>query len=271
MTSLQDRGPGRRGLIDSQRGQPPSRLHWRMRCASALLACATAWLTSACNDDRGAQDLLLEKLTSRPPRVTPYDLQGLVVPGTKDDAKRLGFTDCSANDAFFYCQRQRPMYLYQVKAASSSLILDEMDNFVESKFSIHDRNPGVYSYRGIQLNFGRTFYDMDCIAKLPGKSQSLVGWPRPIQCRKNEGIDYFRYVLEQNGWTPDITGQGHVNAYYRSDIPLEIEISAINGTANVRPFPLKEAQLIVKHYYQNTEQTAAQKLDRDNFVRSMKQ
>ena len=90
MTSLQDRGPGRRGLIDSQRGQPPSRLHWRMRCASALLACATAWLTSACNDDRGAQDLLLEKLTSRPPRVTPYDLQGLVVPGTKDDAKRLG-------------------------------------------------------------------------------------------------------------------------------------------------------------------------------------
>ena len=47
----------------------------------------------------------MRQLDARPRSIT-YDFHGLMVPGTKEDANRLGFSDCSASMPF-YCTRPR--------------------------------------------------------------------------------------------------------------------------------------------------------------------
>lgn len=224
---------------------------------------------SSCSEDHGtADESLMRQLNMQPDRIGSYDFHGLLIPGTKEDAKRQGFTDCSANDAFFYCTRRNIGRLLGVEARGASLILDEMDNFVETRFSIQKRNPGTYSYRAIQIVFGPTFYDPDCLAA-HHKDKRSYGWWRQLACRKNEGIDYFKYQLEADGWVIDQTGRGRVDAYYKHGVPLEIEIGVVNGVANIRPFPLKDVGLIVQAHA-NPAETAAEQQAREAFIRSMK-
>ena len=69
-----------------------------------------------------------------------------------------------------------------VEVRAASLILDEMDNFIETRFSIQKRNPGVFSYRSIQIEFGPTFFMiLDCLNKhnkeRPGMHGTIVGIP----------------------------------------------------------------------------------------------
>ncbi|WP_312263611.1 hypothetical protein [Rivihabitans pingtungensis] len=229
---------------------------------------------SSCGEEREFFDEpLMRQLGARPDRITSYDFHGLMVPGTKEDAKRLGFSDCSANDAFFYCTRPRMGKFLGVEVRAASLILDEMDNFIETRFSIQKRNPGVFSYRSIQIEFGPTFYDTDCLNK-HNKERPGHAWVRLLECRKNDGIDYFKYLLQADGWVNDTSGRGRVDAYYKRGIPLEIEVGIVNGTANIRPFPLKDVELITQAQAQAASTPAPHddsQASREKFVRSMKQ
>lgn len=225
---------------------------------------------SSCGEERELlEEPLMRQLGGGQDRIAPYDFHGLMVPGTKEDAKRQGFTDCSANDAFFYCTRPRMGKFLGVEVRAASLILDEMDNFMETRFSIQKRHPGVFSYRSIQIEFGPTFYDTDCLNKR-NKDKPGRTWVRQLECRKNDGVDYFKYLLQADGWVNDSTGRGRVDAYYKRGIPLEIEIGVVNGTANIRPFPIKDVELIMQaQLARDTE--AEEREARESFVRSMKQ
>lgn len=231
---------------------------------------------SSCTEEgrEWLEEPLMRQLIAEPEKIPSYDFHGLLIPGTQEDAKRQGFTECSANDAFFYCARPHMGKLFGVQAHSASLILDEMDNFIETRYSIQKKNPGVFSYRSIQVEFGRTFYDADCLNNRHKNTPGRV-WERSLECRKNDGIDYFRHLLQADGWVIDHSGRGRVDAYYKLGVPLEIEIGTVNGTAHIRPFPLKDVESIVQPPPASEEPGHKRSTSEDDFahsfVRPMKQ
>ena len=49
-----------------------------------------------------------------------------------------------------------------------------------------------------------------------------------FECRKNDGIEKVKYLLQADGWVNDTSGRGRVDAYYKRGIPLGIEVGIIN-------------------------------------------
>jgi len=230
-----------------------------------------AFFISSCSEDTPDEEPLSKMLAAKPvTRLTSYHFEGLVLPGTQHDAKALGFTDCMQSSAVFDCKRTRLTRIFGMNALSASLVLDNVDNFAETRFLVRTENQEQLSYRGIQIEFGRTFYHPECIEKTV-KAQGLPVWSKPIQCRKNDGIDYLESKLQADGWVNDYSGRGRSNSYYKRGIPLEIEIGSIHGTATLRPFPLADIDFIVQMHSQDAAQAAAKDKARESFFQSMKQ
>lgn len=169
-----------------------------------LEAKATAWLIvmspfiflySFCAGDSNSAKKPSDKIVST-------TIGGVKVPGTMNDAKASGFTECREQSGTYVCAITKPILFEGVSIEKATLILNRNDNFSGSNYfsSIQGIGPDALTYRTITLALTKAKYDEKCLKKILKKTVQTKSAVDSKECIDGTGSYFFLEALKKNGW-----------------------------------------------------------------------
>jgi hypothetical protein len=164
-------------------------------------------------------------------RFVTYSIGGFAVPGRLIDAKKTGFTECTADYYSYTCSRPIKAEAFGITPKKAYVVLNGADNFlhgVPTGFNgdVRDISPNDLSYREVILEFLPEDKNIKCDSKSHG-----VG---PVDgCTGSNSVQGFMSNLRKAGWI-ETQWRSYVN-FVRPGIPLEISVKPFDGQAVIRP------------------------------------
>ena len=201
-----------------------------------------------------------------PPKIfSPYIFADFVIPGVMENAKQSGFVNCNPKQGEYLCQRATKTFIEGVAVSSASVTLNSNNNFLADGFQYENQTNSDnknLSYRYIHFSLPETKYSDHCLDAIRNKEKTYNIWPHPIECRKNEGVDYLRHVLVLKGWVEHSARGGHIYLY-RKDTPLQFTFQLGRTDVMLEPINLQEANSKIQEITERRNKEAL-KAQQDN-------
>lgn len=206
---------------------------------------------------------------STPPKTfTPYELQGLIVPGRLSDAKNSGFTDCKVDYYAYTCQRAGNKEVFGVEPRAISVSLNGAENLQENSSSLSTGDvraipPEKLSYRRVDIELRPDVYDQACLKK---KAQTEENGS--IECIKKKGTQAFVASLKEAGWI-ESQWKSYKN-FVHDGIPIEISVQPYKHQVTIRPETLEAIKNQLASTAQAQSEEQKKQAQADAVLREMK-
>lgn len=212
----------------------------------------------------GCENTDLSEETKRA-QYSPFEIEGVIVPGTKDDAIKSGFTECKESYPGFTCKRKEEKPFFGITPISTKIYLNEENNLLIDKLgsTLQKESNGVFTFRTVEIEFPENTYDKKCLAKTGTEEFSYI---KPEKCINNRGIYFLRNALEQFGWLKE-SNRGW-DYYIKPNTPIKI---SVNKTAvSIYPETLDNVSNSIRYISERARDREKQENRSNEFIDSMK-
>lgn len=177
-------------------------------------------------------------------------LEGLYAPGTAEDAKSLGFKNCTPDYYQITCKFNEQRPFFGVIPREISVGLDGKNNLAignimppPSEFDNKDARTVPFdrlSYSSVNFEFNEAEYDSKCVDKHHKETGS---WEQPTKCILNLNTDrQLMSKLEEYGWVKTWEKGGNIS-YTSTNQPYTISFHGKTATAVLRAISPEEQAL----------------------------
>lgn len=204
---------------------------------------------------------------SKSAQYLPFEVEGLIVPGTKDDAIKSGFTECKESYPGFECKRKSEKPFFGVTPIQSKIYLNEENNLLIDKLSssLSNENKGTFTFRTVEIEFPENIYDKKCLTNTHTEEFS---YNKPEKCINNRGIHFFRHALEQSGWLKE-SSRGW-DYYIKENTPIKISFNRNHGTSvSIYPETLANISNSIRYINEQAVDREKQENRSKEFIDSM--
>lgn len=172
-------------------------------------------------------------------KYSAFSFEGMLIPGTLNDAKKTGFTSCESSYSGYKCLQDNPKEIFGIKPSKVYVVLNGDNNFKKEKFSaelgdVRKLSPEKLSYRQIYLDIPEDTYDIKCLEK---NGLSEFSYPRTMECIETKGVHFLQKFLNENGWFESDWKSNY--SYVKADMPITISVDR-NKNVSIYPTSLDE-------------------------------
>lgn len=164
-------------------------------------------------------------------RFAVYRIGGFAIPGRLIDAKKTGFTECTADYYSYTCSRPIKTEAFGITPKKAYVVLNGADNFLHGvptggTGDVRMISPNELSYREVILEFLPDEESLKCGSK-SHEAGSIDG------CIGNNSVQGFMSNLRKTGWI-ETQWRSYVT-FIHPGIPLEISVKPFDGQVVIRP------------------------------------
>ena len=198
-----------------------------------------------------------------------FPFEQMLIPGSLNDAKKTGFTECESSSYGYECSQKNPKEIFGVTPLKVYVVLNGNNNFKKNSsfesIDVRTIPQEKLSYREIHLDIPKDTYNEKCLEK---NGLSEFSYPPTIKCIETKGINFLQHFLNENGWFESSSKSNY--SYVKANMPIKIYVDR-NDNVSISPSSIEENLDVIQRLKEKQSSEENKQKNAESVINIMKE